>query len=75
MKCICQGDLEKILPYIKNVGTWDIDDFKRLLDKFGDDYFAEGNEFHLVTENKNMKAFREQWRKYHQVDRAENVHL
>lgn len=65
MKCIRQGDLEKLLLYIKNVGTWDIDDFKRLLDKFGDDYFVEGNEWQLVTENENMKAFREQWNTYH----------
>ena len=75
MKCIRQLDLEKLLPYIKNVGIWDIDDFKRLLDKFGDDYFAEGNEFHLVTESENMKAFREQWKTYHQTDRTENALL
>lgn len=75
MKCIRQIDLEKILPYIKNVGIWDIDDFKRLLDKFGDDWFAEGEEFDLVTENENVKAFREQWKMYHQADRTENVYL
>lgn len=75
MKCIRQIDLERILPYIKDVGTWDIDDFKKLLDKFGDDWFAEGGEFHLVTENENMKAFREQWKMYRQADCIENVYL
>lgn len=59
MKVIKHKDLCEILPYITDIKSWDIDDFGRLLDKFGDDYFAEGGEWHLVHENENMKAFKE----------------
>lgn len=68
MKCIKQSDLEKLIPCITDVGTWDIDDFKRLLDKFGDDYFIEGNEFGLVTENKDMKNIREVYERVGPID-------
>ena len=59
MKVISKEDLLLILPMIKDRNSFDLDDFKLILERFGDDYFIEDGEFQRVTENEEMKQIRE----------------
>lgn len=57
MKCINHEDLCKLLPTIADIKDWNIDDFKLLLDEYGDDWYAEGWMWTRVQRNGNMENF------------------
>lgn len=56
MKLISQENLEILIPMMKCTDYWGVDEFKILLDHFGDDFFIEDGEFKLVCENEKMKG-------------------
>ena len=58
MKVIKHEDLKLLIPLVSDCPTWDIDDFKQLLDRFGSDYFIEGGEFVETTTNEEMAQIR-----------------
>lgn len=58
MKSISHKDLCMLIPLFPNMECWDLSDFERLLDEYGDDWYAEGERFKLVTENERMKEIR-----------------
>lgn len=58
MKVIKHEDLKLLIPLVSDCPTWDIDDFKKLLDRFGSDYFIEDGEFVEVTTNAEMAQIR-----------------
>ena len=58
MKAINKNDLIIVLNAIKDRSTLDLDDLETILDRFGDEYFVEGCEFVLTTENQEMAALR-----------------
>ena len=64
MKCIKHSDLCLLIPLFKDQHIWDLSDFERLLNKYGDDWYAEGEQWELVTENKRMKEIRENFEKH-----------
>lgn len=57
MKCINHEDLCKLLSTYGPTESWCIDDLNRLLDTYGDDYFAVGEQWELCNRNKNMEKF------------------
>lgn len=57
MKCIDHENLCKLLPTISGIKHWDIDDFKRLLDEYGDDWYAEGWLWARDQRNGKMENF------------------
>lgn len=59
MKVISRKDLILLLPLLKSQKSFSIDDFERLLDIFGDDYFAEGGKLEKTTESEEMAKLRE----------------
>lgn len=59
MKSISHKDLCMLIPLFTNMESWELSDFESLLDKYGDDWYAEGERWELVTENKRMKEIRE----------------
>lgn len=61
MKFISHKDLCLIIPHIGDVESWNLSTFEKLLNKFGDDWYAEGGRWELVEENEEMKAFRERF--------------
>lgn len=61
MKVINHEDLIMLLTFIDvrwRRKNYDLDDFEKLLNRFGDDYFAEGNRFVKTTENEEMARIR-----------------
>ena len=64
MKCINHKDLCLLIPFVKDMPSWDLSNFEDLLEKFGDDWYAEGERWELVTENKRMKEIREYFEKH-----------
>lgn len=58
MKVIKHEDLKLLIPLVTDCPTWDIDDFKQLLDRFGSDYFIEDGEFVETTTNEEMAQIR-----------------
>ena len=58
MKIIKHDDLMILVQLIKDCPSWGIDDFERLLDRFGSDYFIEGSNFVETTANKEMAQIR-----------------
>ena len=73
MKCIKHSDLCLIIPLFKDQRIWDLSDFENLLKNFGDDWYAEGERWELVTENKRMKEIRENFEK-HSSDQLQGGH-
>lgn len=59
MKSISHKNLCMLIPLFHNMKSWELSDFERLLNKYGDDWYAEGERFELVNENKRMKEIRE----------------
>lgn len=59
MKSISHKDLCILIPLFHNMKSWELSDFERLLNEYGDDWYAEGERWELVTENKRMKEIRE----------------
>lgn len=58
MKIISKEDLLILIPMINDRESFSMDDFALILDRFGDDYFAEDGRFQKVKENKEMKQIR-----------------
>lgn len=61
MKFISHKDLCLIIPHIGDVESWNLSTFEKLLNKFGDDWYAEGGVWERTEENKEMKAIREKF--------------
>ena len=61
MKFIKHKDLCNIIQRIYDQPSWCLSDFEKLLCKFGDDWYVEGNEWECVEENKTMKTLRQKW--------------
>lgn len=59
MKFINHEDLCAIIPRICDKPSWSLSDFEKLLNKFGDDWYAEGGVWECVEKNKTMEAFRQ----------------
>ena len=59
MKFIKHEDLCTIVPCICNMPSWSLSDFEKLLNTFGDNWYAEGGVWECVEKNKNMEAFRQ----------------
>lgn len=55
MKCIAKTNLQALLTTIPYM-TLDIDDFQKLLEKYGDDWFIVDGHWELCERNKNMVA-------------------
>lgn len=54
MKVISKSDLMILISLIGDRDSFDIDDFEKILDRFGDDYFICDGEFKKTRENKEM---------------------
>ena len=61
MKVISKDDLIILINLISDLDSYSLDDFERLLNKFGDDYFIEGGLFVKTTENEDMAYIRKKW--------------
>ena len=58
MKVIKHEDLKLLIPLVTDCPTWSINDFKKLLDRFGSDYFIEDGEFVETGINEEMAQIR-----------------
>ena len=58
MRVIAHDDLKILVSLVRDIDNWDLDDFKKLLDRFGSEYFIEGGAFVKTTENKEMAEIR-----------------
>jgi hypothetical protein len=66
MKIINKTDLELLLRYSDDE-SFDLEDFKCLLDKWGDDYFFENGEFICTNRNENMATIRDYSLRIHTI--------
>lgn len=58
MKVISRDDLMIVIPRIQNKDSYDLEDFKNILEFLGDDYFIENGEFVRAKENEEMRRIR-----------------
>lgn len=63
MKLISKEDLLLLIPLINDRDSFSLDDFKLILDRFGDDWFVEDGRFTKTTENKEMIQIRNECNK------------
>lgn len=68
MKVISKEDLIILIPLISDCNSYSLDDFELLLNKFGDDYFIEGNRFERTTENAEMARIRKEAKRSNKND-------
>lgn len=59
MKVIHRDDLMILIPMLDDIKHFDLDDFKRILNSFGDDYHIKDSCFVCTQENEKMRAIRE----------------
>ena len=59
MKIISKEDLLIIIPMINDRVSFDINDFKTILERFGDDYFIEDGRFTKTSESEEMRQIRQ----------------
>lgn len=59
MRVISKKDLLLLIPMISDRNSFDLDDFKVILNRFGDEYFCVDGQFQLVNENEEMKRLRQ----------------
>lgn len=59
MKFIEHEDLCAIISHTCDTPSWNLSDFEKLLDKFGDDWYAEGGVWECVSKSKEMEKFKE----------------
>lgn len=59
MKFIEHEDLCTIILCIHDMPSWSLSDFEKLLNKFGDDWYAEGGVWECIEKNKNIEALRQ----------------
>lgn len=58
MRVISKTDLLLLIPLIANREFFDLDDFKLILNWFGDEYYCVDGEIKLTNENEEMKQIR-----------------
>ena len=58
MKVISKKDLILLIPLIDDRDSFDLDDFKIILDRFGDDYYVFDGIFQKVQANEEMDKIR-----------------
>lgn len=62
MKVIAKSDLMILLEYSDDE-SFDLDDFKSMLDKWGDDYFLDDGALECDKRNENMATIRDYYRR------------
>ena len=58
MKLISKQDLLILIPLIDDRDAFDLDDFKTILNRWGDDYFVRDGQFVKTKESEEMAYIR-----------------
>lgn len=59
MKVISKEDLMIIIPMISDIKSYSMDDFEKVLNLFGDDWYIRDGCFQLTKENERMREIRD----------------